>query len=161
MPAILRGARFWLLLGRIALAAIFLAAGIAKLREPWLQFAVSINSFKFVPDNLLEPIARGLPWLEVVVGVAVLSGIRLKWTSLLATAILGGFLALLLRSWALGLDVDCGCFGSGEPLGPKAILRDSLMVALGLAVTVAAWLAANKLSTSSAKRLNSETSPQA
>ena len=158
----MRGARFWLLLGRIALAAIFLAAGIAKLREPWLQFAVSINTFKFVPDNLLEPIARTLPWVEVLVGVAVLSGVRLKWTSLLATAILGGFLSLLIRSWALGLEVDCGCFGSGEPLGPKAILRDSLMVVLGLAVTAGAWLStASRLSASSGKQSSSEPSPQA
>ncbi len=161
MPAILRGARFWLLLGRIALAVIFLAAGIAKLREPWLQFAVSINSFKIVPDHLLEPIARTLPWFEVVVGAAVLSGIRLKWTSLLATVILGGFLSLLLRSWALGLEVDCGCFGSGEPLGPKAILRDSLMVVLGVTVTAGAWLSKNRLSANSGKKPSSETSPQA
>ena len=81
----LKRGKFWLLLGRIALAVIFLAAGIAKLREPWLQFAVSINSFKIVPDAMLEPIARILPWFEVVVGVGVLSGIRLKWTSSLAT----------------------------------------------------------------------------
>lgn len=151
----LKGWWFWLLLGRIALALIFLAAGIAKLREPWLQFAVSINSFKIVPDDLLEPIARTLPWFEVVVGLAVLSGIRLKWTSLLATAILGGFLALLIRSWAMGLEVDCGCFGSGEPLGPKAILRDSLMVLLGVAVTIGAFLTSRPSSSSSV------TSPQA
>ena len=50
--------RVLLLVGRILLAAIFLAAGIAKLREPWLQFAVSVNSFKIVPDSLLEPVAR-------------------------------------------------------------------------------------------------------
>jgi uncharacterized membrane protein YphA (DoxX/SURF4 family) len=150
----LKSGKFWLLLGRIALAMIFLAAGIAKLREPWLQFAVSINSFKIVPDAKLEPIARILPWFEVVVGVAVLSGIRLKWTSSLATVILGGFLALLIRSWAMGIEVDCGCFGSGEPLGPQVILRDSLMLVLSLAVTIGAFITSRK------KSLSSETSPQ-
>ncbi len=150
----LKRGKFWLLLGRIALAMIFLAAGIAKLREPWLQFAVSINSFKIVPDAMLEPIARILPWFEVVVGVGVLSGIRLKWTSSLATVILGGFLALLIRSWAMGIEVDCGCFGSGEPLGPQVILRDSLMLVLSLAVTIGAFMTSRKKSSSS------ETSPQ-
>ena len=150
----LKSGKFWLLLGRIALAMIFLAAGIAKLREPWLQFAVSINSFKIVPDDMLEPIARILPWFEVVVGAAVLSGIRLKWTSSLATVILGGFLALLIRSWAMGIEVDCGCFGSAEPLGPQVILRDSLMLVLSLAVTIGAFMTSRKKSSSS------ETSPQ-
>jgi uncharacterized membrane protein YphA (DoxX/SURF4 family) len=131
--------KHWLLIGRILLAGIFLAAGIAKLREPWLQFAVSINTFKIVPDSMLEPIARTLPWFEVVVGLAILSGVYLKWTSTLATLILAGFLSLLIRSWALGLEVDCGCFGSGETLGPKTIARDSLMLILSAAVTFGAF----------------------
>lgn len=135
----MKSPKLWLLIGRIILAGIFLAAGIAKLREPWLQFAVSINSFKIVPDNLLEPIARWLPWFEVVLGLAILSGIRLKWTSTLATLVLAGFLSLLIRSWAMGLEVDCGCFGSGEPLGPKAIARDSLMLFLSAAVMFGAF----------------------
>jgi len=134
-----RNPKHWLLIGRILLAGIFLAAGIAKLREPWLQFAVSINTFKIVPDSMLEPIARTLPWFEVILGLAILSGIWLKWTSTLATLILAGFLSLLIRSWALGLDVDCGCFGSGEPLGPKTIARDSLMLILSLIVTFGAF----------------------
>jgi len=131
--------KLWLLVGRILLAGIFLAAGIAKLREPWLQFAVSINTFKIVPDSMLEPIARTLPWFEVVLGLAILSGVYLKWTSTLASLILAGFLSLLIRSWALGLEVDCGCFGSGEPLGPKTIARDSVMLILSIAVTIGAF----------------------
>jgi uncharacterized membrane protein YphA (DoxX/SURF4 family) len=131
--------KIWLLIGRILLAGIFLAAGIAKLREPWLQFAVSINSFQIVPDSMLEPIAKWLPWFEVAVGVSILSGVWLKWTSTLATLILAGFLSLLIRSWAMGLEVDCGCFGSGEPLGPKAIARDSLMLVLSAAVMYGAF----------------------
>ncbi len=157
--AVLKSGKFWLLLGRIALAVIYLAAGIAKLREPWPTFAASIYTFKLVPDDMLEPIARTLPWAEVVLGLAVLSGIRLKWTSLLATVILGGFLSLLIRSWAIGLEVDCGCFGSGEPLGPKAILRDSLMVVLALAVTVGAFLMERKPNSGSLP--NNEPAPQA
>lgn len=131
--------RVLLLAGRLLLAAIFLAAGIAKLREPWLQFAVSVNSFKIVPDSMLEPVARTLPWLEVVLGLAILSGIKLRWTTVAATLMLGMFLSVLLRSWALGLEVDCGCFGSGEPLGPKAIARDSGMVLFSLLVTLGAF----------------------
>ena len=148
----------WLLIGRILLAGIFLAAGIAKLREPWLQFAISINTFKIVPDSLLEPIARTLPWFEVVVGLAILSGIGLKWTSTLASIILAGFLSLLIRSLALGLDVDCGCFGSGEHLGPMTIARDSIMLILSLAVTIGAFRL-GKSTSSSARSIPAGTAP--
>ncbi len=136
---LLKSTRFWLLIGRILLAAIFLAAGIAKLREPWPNLAASIYTFKLVPDTMLEPMARILPWIEVLLGAAVISGIRLRWTSLAATLMLAAFLSVLIRSWAVGLQVDCGCFGSGEPLGPKVILRDSLMLVLGIAVTYGAF----------------------
>jgi uncharacterized membrane protein YphA (DoxX/SURF4 family) len=128
-----------LLVGQLLLAAIFLAAGYLKLREPWLQFAVSINSLKIVPDNLLEPVARILPWGELVLGLAILSGIWLRWSALLASLTLGAFLSVLVRSYAMGLQVDCGCFGSGEPLGPKTLARDGAMLALAIAVTIAAF----------------------
>ena len=38
--------RLLLLAGQVILAGIFIAAGYLKLREPWLQFAVSISSLK-------------------------------------------------------------------------------------------------------------------
>lgn len=126
----------WLLLaGRIALAAIFLAAGIAKLREPWAQFAVSLYTFKLLPDNLLEPIAKTLPWCEVALGIAILSGIARRWFSLAGALLITLFLSVLVRSYALGLQVDCGCFGSGEALGPMTLVRDSTMLILAAAVT--------------------------
>ncbi len=133
-------ARPLLLIGQIALAAIFLAAGYFKLREPWLQFAVSLSSFKILPDEWLEPVAKTLPWAEVALGVAILSGILLRWTALLSSLILTVFLSVLTRSYLLGIHADCGCFGSGEPLGPKTLARDSTMLILALAVTAGAFL---------------------
>ncbi|MES1261372.1 MAG: MauE/DoxX family redox-associated membrane protein [Acidobacteriota bacterium] len=134
-----RKLRWALLAGRLILAGIFIAAGYFKLREPWLQFAVSLNGFKILPDAALEPVAKILPWCELALGLAILSGIWLRWFSLLATLMLAVFFAVLVRSFALGLQVDCGCFGSGEALGPKTLVRDGLMLALALAVTRGAF----------------------
>ena len=129
-----------LLAGRILLAGIFIAAGYFKLREPWLQFAVSLNGFKILPDAMLEPVAKTLPWVELALGLAILSGLWLRWFALLATLMLGTFFSVLVRSFAMGLQVDCGCFGSGEALGPKTLLRDGVMLALAIAVTTGAFL---------------------
>src|ERR1700741_2498269 len=105
----------WLLIaGRLGLAVIFLGAGIAKVREPWLQFAVSIESFKIVPDSWLEPIARILPWCEIALGaLLLLPGFLARWLSLIATGMLAWFLFIGIRATVKGLTVDCGCFGSG------------------------------------------------
>lgn len=131
--------RWALIAGRVALAAIFLAAGYLKLREPWLQFAVSISTFKLVPSDWLEPMARFLPWFEVVLGLCILSGVALRWSALVATLLLGLFFAVLIRSYALGMQVDCGCFGPGEALGPKRLAEEAVMFGLGLAVTIGAF----------------------
>jgi uncharacterized membrane protein YphA (DoxX/SURF4 family) len=137
-PALIK--RVLLIAGQVILAAIFIVAGYAKLREPWPNFAVSINSFKMVPETWLEPMARYVPWAELLLGLAILSGILLRWSALIASLVLTVFFAVLIRAWSLGMQVDCGCFGSGEePLGPQRLAEEALMLTLALAVTIAAF----------------------
>jgi uncharacterized membrane protein YphA (DoxX/SURF4 family) len=129
--------RALLIVGQVILAGIFIYAGVAKLREPWPSFAVSIESFKLVPENWLEPMAKYVPWAELALGLAVLSGVLLRWTAGIASAVLALFFAVLIRAYALGMQVDCGCFGSGEaPLGPLRLAEEAAMLALALAVTI-------------------------
>jgi uncharacterized membrane protein YphA (DoxX/SURF4 family) len=132
----------WLLIaGRLGIAVIFFYAGIAKVREPWLQFAVSIESFKIVPDSWLEPIARTLPWCEIALGIALIPGILARWFSLLATGMFAWFLFIGIRAYAKGLTVDCGCFGSGGgAIDAKWFVEHALMLALGLGVTAGEFL---------------------
>jgi uncharacterized membrane protein YphA (DoxX/SURF4 family) len=133
--------RALLIAGQILLAAIFIVAGIAKLREPWPNFALSINSFKLVPDTWLEPMAKYVPWAELLLGLAVLSGVLLRWTALIASLVLALFFAVLIRAYALHMQVDCGCFGSGEaPLGPLRLAEEAVMLALAVTVTIGASL---------------------
>ena len=132
----------WLLIaGRLGIAVIFLYAGIAKVREPWLQFAVSIESFKIAPESWLEPLARYLPWCEIALGVALLTGVLSRWFSLIATGMLTWFLFIGIRAAAKGLTVDCGCFGSGGGgIDAKWFAEHALMLALGLAVTAGEFM---------------------
>jgi uncharacterized membrane protein YphA (DoxX/SURF4 family) len=139
-----RGVLFALLIaGRLGIAAIFLYAGIAKVREPWLQFAVSIESFKIAPESWLEPLARYLPWCEIALGIALIPGILARWFSLIATGMFAWFLFIGIRAAAKGLTVDCGCFGSGGGgIDAKWFAEHAAMLALGLAVTVGEFLRA-------------------
>ena len=127
----------WLLLaGRLILGAIFVIAAWAKLRAPWIEFAGNLAGFQLLPDWTLEPIAKTLPWCELALGVALISGIWQRWFALIASLLLGLFFTVMVRSYAIGLQIDCGCFGPGEALGPKTLARDFSMLALAVAVTV-------------------------
>lgn len=135
----------WLLIaGRLAIAGMFLYAGYEKVREPWLQFAISVDSFKAVPDSWIQPIARILPWGEIALGFALLTGILTRWFALTATLLLTLFLTVGIRAYALGLIVDCGCFGvgNGGAIDAKWIAEHTGFVLLGLAVTIGAFLMA-------------------
>jgi len=132
--------RRWLLLaGRLALGVIFVVAAWAKLRAPWIEFAGNLAGFQLLPDWALEPIARTLPWCELALGVALISGIWQRWFTLIASLLLGLFFTVMVRSYAVGLQIDCGCFGPGEALGPKTLARDFSMLALAVAVTVGSF----------------------
>jgi uncharacterized membrane protein YphA (DoxX/SURF4 family) len=131
----------WLLVaGRVVLGAILVYAAYAKLRVSWLVFAGSLSGYQLLPDSLLEPIAKTLPWFELALGILLISGVLARWSALVSTLLLGTFFAVMIRSYAAGLKIDCGCFGPGEALGPKTLVRDGSLVALSLAVTIGAFV---------------------
>jgi uncharacterized membrane protein YphA (DoxX/SURF4 family) len=142
-----------LIVGRLALAAVFLFAAYAKLKPqaamPWSaasvrtslsMFAMQVDSYQLLPPQLVSPAAHFLPLFELFLGLWLLSGVWLRYSSLATTLLLGVFFALMVRTYRMGLEINCGCFGPGERLGPKTLLRDGSLLAFGLAVTAGAFL---------------------
>jgi hypothetical protein len=104
---------------RIGLSVIFLYSGIVKLTNPWIVLASSITEFKVgITWNsvFLQPLAVGIPWLEV--GIAILLLFPLRWVVLSTGAVLAAFLALGVASSLRGMQVTCGCWGGTMLVGP-------------------------------------------
>lgn len=127
--------RVLLICGRLALAAVFLWAAYTKLRDPWMIFAMEIDAMHILPAALLEPVARTLPWFELLLGVSLVIGIQMRYVASAASVLLIGFFSTLLLLYARGFQGDCGCFGPGEQLGPKTLARDGVLVVLSIWVT--------------------------
>jgi uncharacterized membrane protein YphA (DoxX/SURF4 family) len=130
-----------LILGRIALAAVFLWAAYTKLRDPWMIFAMEIDAMHIVPGAAVEFLARTMPWFELLLGVLLVIGIEMRYVASVATALLAVFFVTLLVLYLRGFQGDCGCFGPGEQLGPKTLARDGALLALSTWVT---WQAFRK-----------------
>ena len=79
--------RVILILGRLALAAVFLWAAYAKLRDPWMIFAMEIDAMHIVPNSMVEVIARTMPWFELLLGVLLVTGIKMRYVASAATAV--------------------------------------------------------------------------
>jgi uncharacterized membrane protein YphA (DoxX/SURF4 family) len=150
-------ARTLLILGRLVLAAIFLVAAYAKLKPqaavPWSAasvktslslFAMQVDSYQLVPPQLVSPVAHLLPPFELFLGLWLLSGVFLPYSALVTTLLIGAFFATQVRTYRAGLEINCGCFGPGERLGPKTLLHDGAFLALALAVTIGAFMLRRK-----------------
>jgi uncharacterized membrane protein YphA (DoxX/SURF4 family) len=137
--------RALLIVGRIALAAVFLWAAYTKLRDPWVLFAMTLDGMHLLPDPAVTFVARTLPWFELLLGVLLLAGIRMRYVASAATVLLIAFFSVMVVLYLRGFQGDCGCFGPGEQLGPKTLLRDGALVALAAWVTWEAFRRRTKL----------------
>ncbi|MGH9709704.1 MAG: MauE/DoxX family redox-associated membrane protein [Candidatus Acidiferrales bacterium] len=152
--------RVLLLLGRLVLAAVFLLAAYGKLRPqnavPWTLaslkitpaslglsmtfFAMQVDSYQLLPPGMVSPFAHALPWIELSLGILLLTGFALRYVSLASALLLALFYAVVIRSYALHLAINCGCFGPNEKLDAWTLVRDGCLFALGVAVTIGAFI---------------------
>ena len=77
--------------------------------------------------------------------MGLISGLWQRWFALIASLLLTLFFTVMVRSYLVGLKIDCGCFGPGEALGPKTLARDFSMLALAVAVTIGSFRRQNKM----------------
>ena len=113
----------------IAVAAVFIYAGIDKIRDP-LQFADSTAAFAIVPAVFINLFAMGLPPFELACGALLLWPLTRRVGALAVAVISVVFFTALASALLRGLTLDCGCFGVGAPSRPRMWLELALDVAL-------------------------------
>ena len=153
--------RAGILIGRIVLGGIFVYAGFSKLLMPnthlWpmfvLKFSISTNissfaqqveSYKIISPEASQVVAHTLPFVEIVLGLLLLIGWRLRMWATAISAIMVGFLAVVTRAYLLHMDIDCGCFGTPEKLTGMTVVRDGAFTVLALLMTIFAFIEERK-----------------
>ena len=100
---------------------------------------MSINSYQMpCRSPWWRSAARAIPWLEVALGLMLMAGIWLRISGTVLSLLLLTFFTLMVRAYAKGMQINCGCFGPGEVISWKTLLRDGSMAAAAIAMT---WLA--------------------
>ncbi len=122
--------KLFLLVLRVVIGGVFIYAGALKIGNP-LEFADSIATFQVLPSQWVNLVALALPVFEILVGGMLVCGLyqRQAAFSLLVLTVL--FALFLIQAIIRGLEVDCGCFGSGEPSAWSAWMslgRDLLLM---------------------------------
>lgn len=119
------------LISRAFVGFIFLAFGLSKIAVPE-QFAKEIANYALLPEFSLNIFALILPWIELIIGILLILGVRLRANAIIGSALMVIFILMVGLAWARGLDISCGC-SSAHPqkVGlPKILENTGLLILL-------------------------------
>ena len=118
----------------VGLTAVFLYASLPKIYDPQ-RFAVAIRNYRLLPASLEHGVAIVLPWIELVAGLAILVPRLRPAAGTLMIVMMMAFLFGSLRALAIGLDINCGCFGDDTPLDWRSLLKqEGILLAAVVAI---------------------------
>ena len=126
---------------RVVLGLVLLVAGALKIADPQSSVA-AVRAYELMPDAAATLVGWGLPFVELALGLLLLSGLATRPVAIASAGLLVVFTAGVASAAARGLSIDCGCFGGGGPVPPDQtaygteIARDVGLLAL------AGWLVA-------------------
>jgi len=113
LPGALRSRGLHLAL-RLVLGAVFVVAALPKIADPE-AFARIVYQWQVVPPVPANLVAIVLPWVELVAGLLLISGVWKKDAALVIALLLVVFLGAASFVLAHGIDVEnCGCTSVSE-----------------------------------------------
>jgi uncharacterized membrane protein YphA (DoxX/SURF4 family) len=137
---------YLLLVFRLVLAGVFLYAAFQKIDKP-LAFADEIRMYRILDVGApLYIAAIVLPWIELLCGLSLLTGIFLRGSALILLVLNAVFLvAVSIRTFGVMSEegiaftkvyFDCGC-GFGETYAWKKLAEDAFFLLFSLALLLA------------------------
>jgi peroxiredoxin len=121
---------------RMALAAVFAVAAVAKLRD--LEGSRRAVRDFGVPERAAATAGVLLPLAELATAVCLVVAPSARWAAVAALALLLAFMAGIANALRRGEAPDCHCFGQihSAPVGRGTLVRNAVLA--GLAVIVIA-----------------------
>ena len=127
-----KAAKLFLFIGRLVLGSVFCVSGYLKVIETF-RFASDIVAYDVIPHDWVPLVAGILPWVEITIGIALLTGTLLGGSALMSSILMACFIFFQASALFRGLEVSCGCFGSSslsDPVTSLTLLRTAGLMAL-------------------------------
>jgi len=128
----------WLtLFSRLILGGVLLLAGALKIGN-LQKSAMAVRAYELLPVSLANLLGYALPWVEIGVGLLLITGAAVRISGLIGAFTMLAFIIAISQAWARGLSIDCGCFGGGGAIDPEdtkyltEIIRDLGLLILGI-----------------------------
>ncbi|WP_462270218.1 MauE/DoxX family redox-associated membrane protein [Desulfobacter sp.] len=120
---------------RLFLGCTFIFSSWHKIVSPD-QFAVIVYGYDVFPHQIINVLAIVVPFVELVCGITLITGLLKRSGLLIINAMLLGFIFLISFNLIRGHEFDCGCFSLGETKGVWSsiwlLARDLVMLGAGI-----------------------------
>jgi len=125
--------KYLIFISRCVLGTVFIVASVDKIANPAI-FAEAVAAYKLLPYALVNAVALVVPWLELVCGVFLVSGVFLRSSSSVMFLLLCVFTVAMASAMLRNLSIDCGCFGTAHAtmVGWGRVLEDIGLLALSV-----------------------------
>jgi len=127
-------------ISQIIFGGIFILAGLGKVINAD-AFIHNISNYKILPETLIEPFGRILPYIELTCGTLIILNIWGKKAAIILSVLLIIFIFAILSTILRGIDIECGCFSKSILLSEASksnpwllILRDIVFLIPGLII---------------------------
>jgi len=114
---------------RVVLGCVFVYSGLVKIQHPY-DFLSNLYAYELTGPRTGILVAVVLPWLEVMLGICLVSGLLAGGAMLSSAILLAGFCLVQASAIHRGLEISCGCFGSASDdsaIGYGTLVRTALM----------------------------------
>ncbi|MBV8067829.1 MAG: DoxX family membrane protein [Candidatus Eremiobacteraeota bacterium] len=98
---------------RVLLGALLLAAGVLKVGHP-AELAASIAGFRLLPAFVVGPLALALPYIELLLGAYLVAGLFTKVAAAIAAVQFAAYAAAVASAVLRHIPANCGCFGPND-----------------------------------------------
>ncbi len=125
------------LVARWILGLTFIYASYHKILAP-ADFAKIVYGYDLFPNGAINLIAIVLPFIELIVGLALILGLYPRSAALIINGMLVSFIVVLSINLIRGHEFDCGCFSTNEAgafsSAESTVVRDIIYLILGLQI---------------------------
>ena len=126
--------RYLALAFRMYIGGLFIYASMSKITYT-AEFAEGIASYQVVPYWAVNISAVVFPWVELICGILLITGLRSKAASAMLALFLLFFTFLIGVSLSRDASISCGCFHAiGEDISLWTLFRDLIWTGMTIHV---------------------------
>lgn len=97
----------------VCIGVFLVATSIGHILDPY-KFLHSVLNYRLLSGVYAQWMAIFIPWVQILTGIALITGVCRKGALGMGASLFALFFLAQISALVRGLDINCGCFGSGD-----------------------------------------------